>query len=568
MQSGITITPPVGLEVSTSSSFTTVGTNTTPLVVGSSGTISSTTIHVRLAANAVPGTYNSQNISLTSTSATTKTISTSSSSNVINTKSLTITSPQVTTKSYDGTNSATITGTLSGIVGSDLVNLVGTGTFVSENVGSGLSVTSTSTLSGTHANRYSLTQPTGLTGTIIKANQTISFNVPLYKSTFDVDFIPNAQSTSGLALTYTSSDPSVATIVSGKIKIMGLGTSTITASQTGNGNYNAAPSVTTELVVGDPISRWSFDNITISGTGQTPTITGGGADLGAQTEGTSVSGFHTSTSTVWSSPVGNGNTKSISSNFWSTNDYFRFNVNTQYTTIIRLAFDQTSSGTGPKDFKLQYSLDGVDFTDITNYTVPFNTSTNTDYNWSSTNFNSSSTLSFDLSSVTEINDQPNVQFRMVNTSTDALLGGSIQNAGTSRMDNFTTFGNMDIPLPLNVISFKGKTFGSQNRLEWTLSEWGLVKIQKYINGTWVEVGQTDNNVWFDTKPYKGISYYRIVSNKTFSSPIYIVNEMGFEPSQSEFKYFDITGKSVNGDIKNQVIIRKSEFDSQKVMVLD
>lgn len=568
MQSGITITPPVGLEVSTSSTFVTVGTNTSPIIVGTSGTISSTTIYVRLSANAVPGTYNSQSIALSATSASNKTISTSSSSNIVNTKALTISSPQVTTKTYDGGYSASITGTLNGIVGSDIVNLVGTGTFSSDDAGTNIPVTSTSTLSGTHANRYSLTQPTGLTGTILKANQTITFNTLLYKSTFDVDFTPNAQSTSGLALTYTSSDPSVATIVAGKIKIMGIGTSSITASQPGDANYNAATSVSTELSVSEPISRWSFDNITISGTGQTPTITGDGADIGSQTEGTSVSGFHTSSSTVWSSPVGNGNTKSISANFWSANDYFRFNVNTTYTTIIKLTFDQTSSGTGPKDFKLQYSIDGINFTDITTYIVPFNTTTNTDYSWSSTNFNSSSTLSFDLSSITEINDQPNVQFRMVNTTTSALLGGSIQNAGTSRMDNFTTFGNMDIPLPLNVITFKGKSFGSQNRLEWTLSEWGMVKIQKYINGTWVEVGQTDNNVWFDTKPYKGISYYRIVSNKTFSSPIYIVNEMGFEPSQSEFKYYDITGKSINNNIKNKVVIRKSEFDSQKVMVLD
>jgi hypothetical protein len=250
------------------------------------------------------------------------------------------------------------------------------------------------------------------------------------------------------------------------------------------------------------------------------------------------------------------------------NDYFRYNINTQNTTIVRLTFDQTSSGTGPKDFKLQYSLDGTNFTDITNYTVPFNSSTNTEYSWSSTNFNSSSTLSFDLSSITEINDQPNVQLRMVNTSTNALLGGTIQNSGTSRMDNFTTFGNMDIPLPLNIISFTGKTFGSQNRLQWTLSEWGVVIIQKYINGSWVEVGKTDNNFWFDSNPYKGLSYYRIVSNKTFSRPIYISNPMGIEPSTSEFEYYDINGKKVSVAEVNKIIIRKSEFESEKIVIVE
>jgi hypothetical protein len=92
----------------------------------------------------------------------------------INPKALTITSPSVPNKVYDRTNAATITGTLSGVLGTDDVTLNGTGTFSQVNVGTGLAVTSTSTLSGADASKYSLTQPSGLTGEIVLKPLTIS----------------------------------------------------------------------------------------------------------------------------------------------------------------------------------------------------------------------------------------------------------------------------------------------------------------------------------------------------------------------------------------------------------
>jgi len=79
---------------------------------------------------------------------------------------LTIASPAVTTKVYDGTNAATITGTLSGKFGADVVTLNGTGTFASVGARSNIAVTSTATLGGSDAAKYTLTQPTGLTGTV------------------------------------------------------------------------------------------------------------------------------------------------------------------------------------------------------------------------------------------------------------------------------------------------------------------------------------------------------------------------------------------------------------------
>jgi uncharacterized protein YjiK len=52
------------------------------------------------------------------------------------------------------------------VISPDVVTFNGTGTFASSAVGTGIAVTSTSTLGGANAGNYSLTQPTGLTGNI------------------------------------------------------------------------------------------------------------------------------------------------------------------------------------------------------------------------------------------------------------------------------------------------------------------------------------------------------------------------------------------------------------------
>ena len=76
--------------------------------------------------------------------------------------------------------------------------------------------------------------------TISKAGQTIGFGALSDKSTLDPDFEPGATASSGLPVSYSSSTPGVCTIVDGKVHIAGAGTCSITASQAGNGNYDAA----------------------------------------------------------------------------------------------------------------------------------------------------------------------------------------------------------------------------------------------------------------------------------------------------------------------------------------
>lgn len=82
-----------------------------------------------------------------------------------------------------------------------------------------------------------------------KGNQTITFGSLAPKGASDPAFDLTASSTSALEISYASSNPAVAAISGSTVTIVGAGTTDITASQPGDGNYNAASDVTQQLVV-------------------------------------------------------------------------------------------------------------------------------------------------------------------------------------------------------------------------------------------------------------------------------------------------------------------------------
>ncbi|HEX7567248.1 MAG TPA: hypothetical protein VF355_01645, partial [Anaerolineaceae bacterium] len=145
-------------------------------------------------------------------------------------------------------------------------------------------------------------------------------------------------------------------------------------------------------------------------------------------------GVHASASTVWSTPAGNGSTLSFSSNNWAIGDYYQFRVSTTDDTDIQVSWDQTGSNTGPRDFKLAYSTDGTTFTDFgSSYSIAND-------GWSSVTPSLVSTISRDLSSITAINNQANVYFRLIVTSSVSISGGTVAATGSGRVDNFTVSG--------------------------------------------------------------------------------------------------------------------------------
>ncbi|MHA3789450.1 YDG domain-containing protein [Flavobacterium hauense] len=176
----------------------------------------------------------------------------------ITAKELTINGIQISNKTYDGTTAATITGTpgLVGIVNTDNVTLdaaLATAAFTDPNVGPAIPVTvSGYSLTGTAATNYSLQQPQNLTANITSIslqNQTIDFAALANATYGDADFNFTATATSGLTVTYSSSNTSVATVNGTTVTILNPGTTTITANQSGDSSYNPAPAVQQQLIV-------------------------------------------------------------------------------------------------------------------------------------------------------------------------------------------------------------------------------------------------------------------------------------------------------------------------------
>lgn len=95
----------------------------------------------------------------------------------------------------------------------------------------------------------------------IRQNQTITFNAFGSKVYGSEDFYPDAWSTSGLPLSFTFSNPSVASVVDGKIHILGAGSTQITASQNGNSSYYAAADASQTLTVGKADQTIVFESL-------------------------------------------------------------------------------------------------------------------------------------------------------------------------------------------------------------------------------------------------------------------------------------------------------------------
>jgi len=97
--------------------------------------------------------------------------------------------------------------------------------------------------------------------TINRADQMITFQDPGAKTFGDADFILSAASSSGLPVTFSSSDQSTAWISGNTVHIAGAGTTVITASQAGNNLYYPAIDVTYTLVVKKADQKITFNSL-------------------------------------------------------------------------------------------------------------------------------------------------------------------------------------------------------------------------------------------------------------------------------------------------------------------
>ena len=189
-----------------------------------------------------------------------------------------------------------------------------------------------------------------------------------------------------------------------------------------------------------------------------------GPAVAASTGTGTATGLHASAATDWTTPTGNGSTDSYSANTWGVNDYFQFTTSSLTYENLVVSWDQTGSGTGPRDFDLFYST-GAGFTSAFSYDVPFNGTPALSSNWNATLAVTGSSFSFNFGAITALDNAATVIFRLVNTSTTSIgtppaAPGIVGTGGTSRVDNFTVSGTLipppsGVPLPSSLLVFGG-----------------------------------------------------------------------------------------------------------------
>lgn len=188
------------------------------------------------------------------------------------------------------------------------------------------------------------------------------------------------------------------------------------------------------------IAFWGFEPPNVPPTIVGPTITGLLPDFGSGV----ASGFHASPLTTFSSGIGNGSDHSLTANYCQTGDYYQFQVSTLGFSGIQFSLDQTGSYGGVTNATFAYSLDGISFTTVNNNVV-----LQPGVTWNSTTRNTACITSFDLSHVTQLDNQPEVFLRVI-ANLPPFAGAS----STWSIDNVSVTG-IQVPEPASLLLLPG-----------------------------------------------------------------------------------------------------------------
>ena len=398
------------------------------------------------ASSTLPVSYTSSNTAVATVSGSTVTIVGAGSTNItasqagdssynaaieviqaltVNAIALTIPDAVAASRAYNTLLTTNITGTLTGVINSDDVSLVGTlkGAFADANVADGKEVTSNCTLAGTKAGNYTLTQPTGLTANITQASQTITFGALTNKTTVDSPFALLATAGSALAVTYVSSNTAVATVSGSTVTIVGAGSTTFTASQIGDANYAEATPVDQVLLVNPVVYLNQFTGIAACPTnGNLPSVL------------TNVSGTSLTRNTITCTTLLNQFNSTTLNNSASVNDasFIEFSataVSGYRLNLTSLSFYRQGSGTAPNSLEVRYSTDG--FATSTSWgAAPATPTSGTVATWDFADFSSA--------------NAGTVTFRIYPYGTQRadLTGTAAASTGTFRLDDITINGNV------------------------------------------------------------------------------------------------------------------------------
>ena len=190
------------------------------------------------------------------------------------------------------------------------------------------------------------------------------------------------------------------------------------------------------------IAGWNFDSVV-------PTLndSAAGPTVAASTGSGSFRGVHASADTDWVAYAGNGSNSCYGGdNNWTVGDYFQFSTSTTGFEDITISVDQSSHPDGPRDFQLSYSTDGTNFTNFGSvYAIPRQSPSTGIWQAAGPRL-ANAIFSFDLSSITDLDDAGTVYFRLSVASNIAADNGALLGS-RSVIDNVIVSGTAVVPEP-------------------------------------------------------------------------------------------------------------------------
>ncbi|NDE18544.1 hypothetical protein EBZ80_26925, partial [bacterium] len=323
--------------------------------------------------------------------------------------SLTATASSSLTVSYSSSNPGVAT------VSGSTVTIVGVGT-------------TTITASQTGNSNYNAATSVDQTLTVNKGNQTISGVASTASKYVGDTYAVGGTASSGLALSYTSSNTGVATVdASGNVTVIGAGTATLTVSQAGNSNYDAATNVTQILTATLP-PIWTNPITGTNPNTSNPYTTGD-----VKNANITVSGIGRGSGVAGANATDRYNATGWNIASLDATKYFEFTITpasgyqVSFTSFVYVG---AASGTGPTSVALRSSLDSYG-SNIGSATV------------------NGTTLSLSAASFQNVSSP--ITFRL-------FAWGASASTGTFSVNDFSFNGSVDVIPP--AITINGGTSGT------------------------------------------------------------------------------------------------------------
>lgn len=237
----------------------------------------------------------------------------------------------------------------------------------------------------------------------------------------------------------------------------------------------------------------------------------------------------TSTQSITSS-AGNG-TQAASATGWDgiePEKYWMIEVNTQGFNNVKISSQQRSSGTGPRDFKLQYKIGSTSWTDVPSGSIVV-----------ADNFASGVVSGLPILSGSDI---PSLFIRWIMTSNTSVNGSGVATSGTSRIDNikvtgeiitntkpeptnfpanFTCGATTSASIPISWTDAAGSTVPDGYLIQWSPTSYSAITAPS--DGTPVPDGASATNVGQGTQSFNATG---LSANSTYFFKIWSYTNSG------------------------------------------